>query len=191
MTSTGTVNIVTCTETDTGPVIMGIGGIEVGVLTGEDKKAVGTGQIMIEEGLHLATEVMNEAGNGRGKDIGIGIAEGHHLQKGPTRKITKEQGADPPVERERDLDGRRRERGGQRLRALVKRRITLLLKTKSQRRSFQKKMKRKRKNCSRQCGFVVPTQRATIQMILWIKWGTPLWSEQVGSEICMKGLRRS
>lgn len=61
--STGTANIVTCTGTDTGPVTMGIGGgIEAGVLTGEGKKAVGTGQIMTEEGLHLATEVMNEAG---------------------------------------------------------------------------------------------------------------------------------
>lgn len=191
MMSTGTVIIVTCTETDTGPVTMEIGGIEAGALTGEGKKAVGTGQIMTEEGRRLATEVMNEAGNGRGKDIGIVIAEDRHLQRGPTKKITKEPGADPPAERERDLDGRRRERGGQRIRVPVKRRVILLLKTKSQRRSFQKKMKRKMKNCSSLCGFVVPIQKATIQMTLWIKWGTPRWLEQVGSEICMKGLRRS
>lgn len=63
MMSTGIGNTVTSTVTGIGPLTMGIVGIEAVVQIGEGRKAVGTGQIMTEEGYRLITEVMNVTGN--------------------------------------------------------------------------------------------------------------------------------
>lgn len=62
MMSIATGTIVTDMEIGIGPPIMEIGGIEGGVQTEGAKKAVGTGQIMSEEGRPPATEVMNGTG---------------------------------------------------------------------------------------------------------------------------------
>lgn len=63
MMTTDIVNTVTSTLTGIGPLTMGIVGIEAGVRIGEGRKAVGTGQIMIEEGYRLITEVTSVTGN--------------------------------------------------------------------------------------------------------------------------------
>lgn len=63
MTNTDIVNMVTSTVTGIGPLTMGIVGIEAGVQIGGDRKAVGTGQIMTEEGYRLTTEVTSVTGN--------------------------------------------------------------------------------------------------------------------------------
>lgn len=63
MMSTDIVNMVTSMVTGIGPLIMGIVGIEAGVWIGGGRKAVGTGQIMTEEGYRLITEVMSVTGN--------------------------------------------------------------------------------------------------------------------------------
>lgn len=161
--------------TGIGPLTMEIAGIEDGVRIGGGRKAVGTGQIMIEEGYHLITEVMSAAGRGRGRGIGIVTAEDHHHQTDPTKKITREQEANLQVEKERDPDGRRTEKGGLRTRAPAKRKTIPLPKTKNQRRMHLKKMKTKMRNYLSQSGFAVPILKAIIPMTLWIKWGTLLW----------------
>lgn len=172
--STGIVSTVTSTGTGIGPITTGIGGIEAGALTGGGRKAVGTGQIMTEEGYHLIIEVTSVAGSGRGRGIGTVTAEDHHHQTDHTKKITREQEAALQAEKGRDPDGRRTEKGGLKARVPVKKKVTLVSKTKSQRRMHLKRMKMKMMNCLSQSGFAVPILKATIQMTLWIKWETQL-----------------
>lgn len=52
----------------------------------------------------------------------------------------------------------------------TKKKITLVSKTKSQRRMHLKKMKMKMMNYLNQSGFAVPIRKAIIPMTLWIKW---------------------
>lgn len=173
--STGTASTGTFTVTGIAPPPTGIGGIAAAARTGGDRKAVGTGLIMTEEGYRLITEVMSETGSGRGRGIGTVTAEDHHHQTDPTKRITREQEAGLQAEREREPDGRRTEKGGLRTRAPAKRKIILLSKTRNQKRMHLKKMKRKMRNCLSLSGFAVPTLKVIIPMILWIKWGTLLW----------------
>lgn len=174
MMSTGTASTVTFTVTGIAPLATGIGGIAAAVRIGGGRKAVGTGQIMTEEGYHLITGVTSETGSGRGRGIGTATAEDHHHQTDPIKRITREQEAGLQAEREREPDGRRIEKGGLRTRAPAKRKIILLSKTKNQKRMHLKKMKRKMRNCLSQSGFAVPILKAIIPMTLWIKWGTLL-----------------
>lgn len=174
-TSTGTVSTVTSTVTGIGPITTGIVGIEAAVQTGGGRKAVDTGLNMTEEECRLIIEVMSVAGSVRGTGIGTVTAEDHHHRTGPTKKIIKEQEAALQVEKERDPDGRRKEKGGLRARVPTKKKTTLVSKTKSQRRMHLKKMKMKMMNYLNQSGFAVPILKAIIQMTPWIKWGTLLW----------------
>lgn len=144
--STDIVTTVTSTAIGIAPLPMGIVGIEAAVRTGGGRKAVVTGQIMTEGGYLLITEVTSVTGSGRGRGIGTVTAEDHHHQTDPTKRITREQAADLQAEKEKDLDGRRTEKGGLRTRAPLKRKITLLPKTKRRRRMHRKRMRRKMRN---------------------------------------------
>lgn len=173
--STDIVSTVTSMVTGIGPLTMGIVGIVDGVQIGGGRKAVGTEQIMTEEGYRLITEVTSVTGSGRGNGIGTVTAEDQHHRTDPTKKITRDQEAGLQAERERDPDGRKTEKGGLRTRAPARRKIMLLSKTKNQRRIHLKKMKRKMRNYLSQSGFAVPILKAITPMTLWIKWGTLLW----------------
>lgn len=110
--------------TGTGWTVPENGGIVEGAQTGGGRKVAVTDQTMTEAEHHLATEVGSEAGKG----IDTGRADGLCLVKGNTEKTTRDQGVVRAVGTGSDLVGkrRRRGRGGQRARAQVEIRTTLL-----------------------------------------------------------------
>lgn len=195
MMTTGIENIVMDMATDTGQIVTETGGTEPEVQTGGDKKVADIDRITTEGGLHLVTEVMSiaesENGTGTGTDTGTGKAEDPHLQTDPTKKSTSEPAADLQVERRRELDGKMTEIDGLTIRILAKKRAIPQLRTKSQRRSCLTKMKKKKRICLNQSGFVVLIQKVTILMTPWIKWEILQLLGQVGSETCMKSLKKN